>query len=181
MTFVRIPRDRLAVVIGQGGETKEHLEKRSGIRLEVDTGENEVHLMDEAEGVDALMALKMRDIVKAIGRGFSPEHAMRLFSDDAYFELLDIHDYVGKHKQHARRVKARVIGKEGKTRRILEEQTGCHVSVYGHTVAIIGDLENVGDCKQALDMLLSGSEHASVYRFLENRRRSERKARQDVW
>lgn len=180
MSYVRIPKERLAVVIGHGGETKKMLEEHSGLTLEIDTNENEVHIMDE-EATDPLMSLKLRDIVKAIGRGFNPDHARRLFSDEAYLEILDIHDYVGKHKNHVRRVKARMIGSEGKTRRIIEEQTGCVISVYGHTVAIIGDLEGLGDAKQAADMILGGSEHASVYRFLEGRRRAERRAKRELW
>ncbi len=181
MIYVRIPRDRIGVLIGHKGETRRMLEERSGLKLDVDTDDNEVMIHDEVEGVDPLMVLKMRDIVKAIGRGFSPQRAMRLFSDDAYFELLDIHDYVGKHKNHIRRVTARIIGSEGKTRKLIEEHTGCQLTVYGHTVGLIGDLENLGNAKQACDMLLNGAEHASVYRFLEAQRRAARRSRQELW
>lgn len=181
MIYVKIPQDRIGALIGPNGEIKKALEDRSGIQLEVDSVENEVAIHNEQEGTDPLMALKLHDIVKAIGRGFAPDRAARLWSDDAYFELLDIHDYVGKHKNHVQRVKGRIIGKEGKTRRIIEEQTGCELAVYGHTVAIIGDMDSIGDAKQACDMILRGSEHASVYRFLEGKRRELRRARQDPW
>lgn len=179
--FVRIPEDRVGVLIGPGGETKRMLAERSGIRIDIDSGSNEVGLHNEAEGVDPVMLLKLQDIVRAIGRGFSPEHAMRLFSDDFYLELLDFHDYVGKDKSHVRRVTARLIGSEGKTRRIIEEQTGCNLAIYGHTVGIIGDLENIGPAKQAVDMILSGAEHASVYRFLENQRRRNKRDQSQLW
>lgn len=182
MTVVlRIPADRLGVLIGPGGDTRRLLTQRSGIRIEVDSGQNEVTLYTTEPGVDPVMALKLRDIVKAIGRGFSPEHAMRLFSDDCYFELLDFHDYVGKHKGHIRRVTSRLIGSEGKTRRIIEEQTGCDLAIYGHTVGIIGDLEDLGNAKQAVDMILRGAEHASVYRFLENQRRRAKRSNAELW
>ncbi len=181
MIYVRIPKDRIAVVIGEKGKTKKLLERRSGIKLSIDTDQNEVTIHDEKDDVDPLMVMKMQDIVKALGRGFSPDHAMRLFSDDVYFELLDIHDFVGKHKNHVRRVAARVIGSEGKTRRIIEEQTGCDLAIYGHTVAVVGPLESIGDAKHALEMLLRGAEHASVYRFLEKKRRDQRRASQELW
>lgn len=180
-TFIRIPQDRVGVLIGPGGETRRMLTQRSGLRIEVDSGQNEVAIHDQAEGADPIMVLKVRDVVRAIGRGFSPEHAMRLFSDDCYFELLDFHDYVGKHKGHIRRVTARLIGSEGKTRRIIEEQTGCDLAIYGHTVGIIGDLEDLGNAKQAVDMILRGAEHASVYRFLENQRRKARRQDMQLW
>ena len=181
MIYIRIPKDRVAVLIGPKGKTRKALQKRSGIRLEVDSDQNEACLHDEVEGVDPLMLLKMQDIVKAVGRGFSPEHAMRLFSDEAYFELLDIHDFVGKQKNHVRRVASRIIGAEGKTRRIIEHQTGCDLAIYGHTVGIIGDLSELGIAKQAVEMILRGAEHASAYRFLENKRRDARRADTDMW
>ncbi len=181
MIYLRVPTDRMGAIIGPGGETRRMLMERSGIVMDIDSEQNEVALHDEAAGADPVMLLKLRDIVKAIARGFSPEHAMRLFSDDCYFELLDFHDYVGKHKGHVRRVTARLIGSEGKTRRIIEEQTQCDLAIYGHTVGIIGDLEDLANAKQAVDMILRGAEHASVYRFLENARRRARRANAEAW
>jgi ribosomal RNA assembly protein len=68
------------------------------------------------------------------------------------------------------RMRARVIGTHGKTREIIEELTGAFVSVYGNTVSVIGDALQIDVAHRALDMLLSGSEHAAVYHFLEGRR-----------
>src|SRR5687767_14065996 len=110
MIFVKVPADRIAVVIGPHGQTRKTLAERSGLPIEVDTNNNEVAIDDKVQGADPVMILKIRDVVKALGRGFSPEHAMLLFSDDFYLELLDIHDYVGKDKSHLRRVTARLIG-----------------------------------------------------------------------
>ncbi|MEA3202819.1 MAG: ribosomal assembly protein, partial [Thermoplasmata archaeon] len=156
------------------------LEARSGCRLHIDSESGEVSI-DDTKAFEPILTLKVRDAVRAIGRGFSPEHALRLFSDDCYFELLDFHDYVGKHKGHIRRVTARLIGSEGKTRRIIEEQTQCDLAIYGHTVGIIGDLEDLANAKQAVDMILRGAEHASVYRFLENQRRRIKRESRELW
>lgn len=181
MIYIKIPQQRVAVVIGPKGKTRKQIERRGGIKLDVDTENNEVTIHDEIGTVDPLNLLKLQDIVRAIGRGFSPEHAQRLWSDDAYFELLDIHDFVGKHKNHVRRVVSRIVGAEGKTRRIIEDQTGCDLAIYGHTVGIIGDLEELQVAKQAVEMILRGAEHASAYRFLENKRRGARRANVDLW
>jgi ribosomal RNA assembly protein len=181
MITLRIPADRIGVVIGPHGATRKMLAERSGLPITVDSESNEVSFDDKAEGADPLMVLKMRDVIRALGRGFSPEHALRLFSDDAYFELLDIHDYTGKNKERIRQVTARLIGSEGKTRRIIEEQTSCDLAIYGHTVGIIGNLEDLGTATRAVDMLLSGAEHASVYGFLENQRRRAKKADAGLW
>jgi ribosomal RNA assembly protein len=178
--YLRIPQERIGVVIGPHGETRKTLIERSGIRFDVDSKDNEVAI-DDGPGADPLMVLKLQDIIRAIARGFSPEHAAKLFSDDYYFEMVDIRDFVGKHKGHIRRVTGRIVGSEGKTRRIIEEQTGCDLAIYGHTVGIIGELEELGIAKQAVEMILGGSEHASVYRFLETQRRKAKKADAQLW
>src|ERR1041385_8116482 len=137
MRYVRIPQERVGVIIGPGGETKEQLERQTGVRTRIDSEAGEVWI-DDTNPKDPLMPLKVEDIVKAIARGFSPAHAFKLLSEDMYLHVFDIHDYVGKDREDVRRVSARVIGSEGKTRRIIEELSGALVSVYGHTVGVIG-------------------------------------------
>ncbi len=66
-------------------------------------------------------------------------------------------------------MRARVIGTGGKTRRIIEDHGGVNLSVYGDTVAIIGNSSPAADRRTAVDMVLPGSEHATVYRYLERK------------
>lgn len=166
---VRIPKDRVGVLIGKGGETKDSLERKTGVKLTIDSEEGDVDI-DHSNAPDPAMALAVQDVVVAIGRGFSAAKALKLLDVDTFLEVLDIRDYVGKKQVHVVRMRSRVIGTKGKTRRIFEELTGVHLSVQGNTVAIIGDLLQIDIAKRGLDMLLSGSEHAAVYKFLEGRR-----------
>ena len=53
---------------------------------------------------------------------------------------------------------------------IIEDLAGVNMSVYGTTVGLIGQVEAVEVARKAIDMLLRGSEHATVYRFLERSR-----------
>jgi ribosomal RNA assembly protein len=92
---------------------------------------------------------------------------MRLFSENMDFFIFDVHDYVGKKESHIRRLKSRIIGSRGKTKRVLETLTGANISIYGHTISIIADFESMDIAKRAIDMLMSGSKHATVYRFVE--------------
>ena len=82
-----------------------------------------------------------------------------------------MHDYVGKKDAHVRRLKSRVIGREGKTKRVLEELTDSKISVYGHTISIISDMVKMNILKKSVDMLLTGSKQATVYRFVETQMR----------
>jgi ribosomal RNA assembly protein len=166
MRFVRIPLDRIAVLVGHQGEVKNKIESTSNIPIVINSENGEVTIQDE-NIEDPLMVFKVENIVKAIGRGFSPEHAMALFDDSMDFYLFDIHDYVGKRRSHVQRVKARVIGRNGKTKRVLEELTESYISIYGHTIGVIGSVLDIDITKKAIDKLLTGSKHATVYRFIE--------------
>ena len=169
MYYVRVPRDRVAVIIGKEGRTKDMIEKRADVHIYIDSKDGEVSI-DESESEDPLNGMKAVNIIRAIGRGFSPEKAMRLMEDDVYLEIMDIRDFSGKKKNAVNRLRGRVIGSKGKTRRIIEEMSGADVSVYGNTVGIIGDFLEMDIAKNAVVMLLSGSEHSTVYRYLERRR-----------
>ena len=169
MRSIRIPQDRVGTIIGTKGETKKMLQRISGIKIDVDT-EGEVLIYDDAETADPLMALKIIDVIKAIGRGFAPDRATRLFDDDEYLEVVDLKEFVGGRNNQLSRIRGRIIGKDGKTRQIIEDLTGVYVTIYGNTVALIGNSVSLPVAKHAVELLLNGSEHATVYHYLESQR-----------
>ncbi|HHF55292.1 MAG TPA: RNA-processing protein [Thermoplasmatales archaeon] len=176
MRYVRIPMERIAVLIGKNGEVKEKIEQY-GVKLEIDSSTGDVKI----EGEDSLREMEAENVVRAIARGFSPDKALLLFNDEYYFELLDMRDWVGKKKEHVKRIAGRIIGKEGKARRLIEEMTGAYISVYGHTVAIIGRIDELQMAKQAIEMLLEGANHSTVYRFLEKERQKKKLQEFGLW
>jgi len=175
MLYARIPAERLGVLIGPDGVTKQRLQQSTGTRIAVDSVSGEVTI-DETGASDPVLALKARDIVQAMARGFSEDRAFRLLDEDAYLEVLDIKDFAHS-KNRVAQIRARLIGTRGKTRRIIEELTGVEVSVWGHTVALIGGPFEMVIARDAVIMLLRGGEHKTVYRFLE-RKRADLKAYQ---
>jgi ribosomal RNA assembly protein len=78
-------------------------------------------------------------------------------------------------------VKGRLIGQEGKTRRIIEELTEADVSIHGHTVAIIADMDQMEIAREAVKMILRGSMHSTVYRYLNRKRRELKKKKLELW
>lgn len=170
MQFVKIPKERVGVLIGKNGKIKLKLEESSGAALDIDSETGDVTI-DTENAEDPVMVLKVIDIIKAIGRGFAPDRALKLLDEDFYLKGFDIRDYVGKNPKHIRRLRARLIGSKGKTRRIIEELTNTEISILNNTVYIIGTLEELGIAETAIDMILNGSEHATVYRFLESKRK----------
>jgi ribosomal RNA assembly protein len=166
MRYVKIPMERVGVLIGQEGQTKKILEDKSKLTINIDSKIGEISI-DDHDCENPLDAITLENIILAIGRGFSPEHAMKLFGEEMDFFIFDIRDYVGKRDSHVRRLKARIIGTHGKSKRVLEELTDSYISVYGHTVSVIANFIIMDIIKRAIDKLLSGSKHASVYRFIE--------------
>jgi len=177
MKYLKLPMERVGALIGHSGETKKDLEEKSGIKINIDSKTGDVNF-DENSSADPLMVLKVENIINAISKGFSPEKAFLLFSDESDFFVFDLRDYAGKRETHIRRLKSRVIGSEGKTKKVLEDLTTSKVSVHGHTVSVISDIARMNILKKSIDMLLTGSKHATVYRFVEAQmkelKRSER-------
>ena len=166
MQHVKIPQDRVGALIGEVGETMRAIEDRAEVRLDIDSETGQVAV--ETTG-DPVTALKGPDIVKAIGRGFAPEEAMRLLDDELMlFEIIDI-DAASRNRNDLRRHKGRLIGEDGRTRELMEELTGASVVIYGSTLGIIGDPEQVEAVREAAQMIIDGAPHGAVYSFLEER------------
>jgi ribosomal RNA assembly protein len=178
MISVRIPQDRIGVLIGKKGATKEKIEKLSGISMSIDSEEGEITL-DDSKVNDIEMSLKVRDVVRAIGRGFSPQRAMRLFDTGTYLEIIDLKDFTGKNSKRSKTVKGRLIGTGGKTRELIEELSESYVSIYGNTVSLIGDYIQNEVSRESILMILQGSEHSTVYKYLERKRKDLRLSRLD--
>lgn len=164
---LRVPKNRVAVIIGKEGSIKKEIEESTKTKLNIDSKEGDVFV----SGEDALGLYTAREIIKAIGRGFNPDIAKLLLKSDYVLEVVDVSEYVGKSKEAMLRLKGRVIGKEGKSRRLIEELAECNISVFGKTISIIGLPESVANARQAVESLLRGSTHANVYKWLERRRR----------
>jgi ribosomal RNA assembly protein len=149
---VLIPEERVGVLIGKNGKTKERLEKSTKTKIEI--GEC---VEISGEGLDIL---KASEIVKAIGRGFSPETAFLLLDDNFVLEIISLE---GETKNTIKRLMARVIGRDGSSKKIIEEKTGCQVSVYGKTASVIGPSAKIEKATKAVKQLLLGRSHGFVY------------------
>jgi ribosomal RNA assembly protein len=168
---LRIPKERVAVLIGKKGEVKRTIEHETKTKVQVNSEEGTVSL----SGEDALLLYLAREIVRAIGRGFNPDVALLLLKQDYGFELVSIQDYV-KTENDLERLRGRVIGEGGKSRKTIEELTETNVCVFGKTAGIIGPAENITNARRAIESLLAGSPHAHVYKWLERQRRTRRAA-----
>jgi len=180
-TFIRIPGDRIGVLIGNNGKTRRQIESTFGVKITVESDSGGVEIKVNQDQPDVSVMFTVKNIVKAIGRGFSPKKALMLQDEDNDIMVIDLEEYVGTSKNAQNRVRGRIIGKEGKSRELLEELTECQVSVYGGTVALIGPYEMLQVAKEAVEMLLNGSFHKTVWNHLYAYRRKMRKEKGELW
>ena len=175
-SLARVPKDRIAVIIGAKGATSKAIRNAAGCQkfiIDSTTGDIEVE-WGEVGTYDPVKAMKLPDVVKAIGRGMAPDAAIRLLDDDHYFELVDLREYVGKRSNQQRRIRARIIGRQGKIRKLIEQLTQTQISIYNSTVVLVGEESGLLSARQAIEMLAGGSEHGSVIGFLERDRKQAR-------
>lgn len=170
---LRIPKERIAMLLGKKGEVKKRLEKELGVKIIVDSEEGDVLIKGE-DNINLFLAEK---IIKAIGRGFSPKNAELLLNEDNAFEFLNIEGHVGRNKNRVIRMRGRIIGERGKSRRNIENLTETKISVYGKTIGIIGGFGEVAMARRAVEMLLRGSNHSTVYLWLERERKKLRESK----
>ena len=111
---LKIPKERVAVLIGKDGEVKNKIETEASITLDIDSEEGDVTI----KGTDPLKLYSAQDIIKAIGRGFNPEVAILMTKADYNLELIDINEFA-KTKNDLQRLKGRIIGQEGKARKTI--------------------------------------------------------------
>nr|WP_321497208.1 KH domain-containing protein [uncultured Methanolobus sp.] len=167
MTHIKVPKDRVGAIIGPKGRVKQIIEEKSAASLDIDSEEGTVEIIP---GDDPVGAMKAEDVINAIARGFNPDKTFTMFDDDMLMlEVIDLSKHTGTQKELLR-LKGRIIGKGGKTREITERLIGVKMSVYGKTVSVIGTPEQNQIARTAIEMLIEGANHGSVYSYLEKKR-----------
>ncbi len=178
--LIRIPEDRVGALIGKSGKTKSKIEDTCSVKLDIDSKNGEVQVSSEI--VDGQFhSFKALEIITAIGRGFSPEKAMRLLKGENTLHVINLREFGGKSPEQLERFKGRIIGNGGKARINMENLSNSNITVYGKTVSIIGEPTQLKLAINAIESLLSGSMHGHVYKKIEFARRQEKFARLQLW
>jgi ribosomal RNA assembly protein len=178
--IIRIPVDRVGSLIGRSGKIKSHIEKTCSVKLDIDSESGEIEVLSDGT-IDQIQPFKAVEIVTAIGRGFSPENALKLLKEENSLHVMDLRDFAGKSPQQIERIKGRIIGEGGRARINMENLTSTSICVYGKTVSIIGEPHQIKMAISAISSISSGSRHGSVYGKLEANRRKEKLAKMQLW
>lgn len=180
--YLSVRPERLGVLIGEGGKCLRELENRTQSLITVDSVNSNVVIEAATLGTPADMLLRASDFIKAIDAGFNPERAGRLLEGDSILIIINLKNSVGDTLNRLHRVKSRIIGEDGRVRSNIEQLTGTYISVYDDIVGIIGDYEGAYLAREAIEMLIQGREHSTVYRFLTRKARElKRKRVTEYW
>jgi len=139
-------------------ENKEAIEKKINILIKIKGKQIEI----EGTPVEEYEA---RTIIEALDFGFAIKDALRLSDESISFRRLPIKQFT--RRKDLEEVRGRIIGTGGKTKRTIEEISGCAVVIHDNFVGIIGPAEHIEEATTAVANLIKGSKQANVYRFLE--------------
>lgn len=155
--YINVPMDRKGAIIGKNRATLNEIERITKTKISIEGNNVEI----DGESLDIMDA---KNIIIAVARGFNPKNAMKLLEENITIEILDLTVF----DKPIINLRARLIGTEGKVRKEIERLTGTSISVYGKTVSIIGTFEQVKAASDAVNMLISGARHASVYKHIQD-------------
>lgn len=155
---ISIPEERMKILKRTKG-WKEELKEFLGIDVAVEE--------DMVISGDPLQVIRGKEILKAFGRGFVLKDSLDLLDEEYFLEIINMGEFTGKSKNRQVTLRGRVIGEGGRTKKMIEKYADVKIAIYGKTVSIIGKPENIRIARNAVEMILSGSKHNSVYRFLQ--------------
>jgi len=178
--LIRIPEDRIGVLIGKSGKIKSKIEKTCSVKLAIDSKNGEVKVFSDIVD-EKFQTFKALEIITAIGRGFSPQKAVRLLKGENTLHVINLREFGAKSPEQMERIKGRIIGDGGKARVNMENLSNTNITVYGKTVSVIGEPTQLKLAIDAIESLLSGSMHGHVYKKIESARRQQKFARLQLW
>jgi rRNA processing protein Krr1/Pno1 len=92
---LRIQKERIGAIIGKKGLIKDEIEKKCKIDIQVDSEYGDVVLKSKTtDPLDILNINKGLEVILAISKGFSPEKAFNLFTEENTLEIIDLREFV---------------------------------------------------------------------------------------
>ncbi|MBR9706776.1 hypothetical protein GOV14_07100 [Candidatus Pacearchaeota archaeon] len=143
-------------------QNKKELEKKLDIKI-TNRGKN---LFVEGEADNEFTAMQ---VMEAINCNFSVQRALSLNEDNIILQKINIKDITKRNDLE--RVRARIIGTQGKTLKTLNNLTECSISINNNRVGIIGPAQEIEDAVDALTSIINGSKQSNIYSRLEKRRK----------
>ncbi len=146
---------------------KNELEKKLNIKIKIKAKKVEIR-------GNSLEEYEASIVLDAINFGFSAKKALALKEESKIFRILNIKNFT--RKKNLKEVRARIIGKEGKTKRTIENIAECNIIIKDNEMGIIGDAESIKELITGITNLIKGTKQSNTYRYLErlNKRKNRK-------
>lgn len=147
--------------IGKVLSERNNLEKE--LKVKITNKGNVIQVNGQPE--DEYLAIQ---VIEAMTLGFSSTKALLLAQEDFIFEKILIKNLT--HRHDLERIRGRIIGTNGRTKRTIESLGNCNISVHDNTVGIIGFADEIETTITALKSLIKGKKQTKTYSYLEEAR-----------
>jgi ribosomal RNA assembly protein len=138
-------------------KNKKRLEKL--LEIKITNRGKEISIQGESE--DEYVAEK---VIDALNFGFPFSTAMLIKKEDFIFEIINIKNHTKRYDLE--RIRARIIGKNGKTLKTLNQLTNCYFELKDNYVGIIAHPEDLKNGQEAVISIIKGAKQSNVYGFL---------------
>ena len=114
---------------------------------------------------DAISEYEIEKVIEAINLGFPARTATLLKDPEYLFEKINIKDHTRRKNLDV--VRGRLIGTHGRTKKTIEQISGCEIVIHDNDVGIIGPAENVPQALTAITNVIKGTKQTNAYKYLE--------------
>jgi len=139
-------------------KNKKRLENKLNIKISNRGKEVQIHGEPEEEYI-------AEKVIDALNFGFPFSVAISIKEENLEFEILNIKNHTTR--KDLERVRARIIGKGGKTLKTLNQLTKCNFEIKDNQVGIIGLPEYIENAQESVISIIKGSKQSNVYSNLE--------------
>ena len=166
MQYLKVPDDSISFF---EKETLSSLSEETGAEIQFNKKDQNI----QVEHAESVKEIDVLEVLKAIFMGFDYTNAMKLFRNPmTRLEVINIKDKTRNYKEF-RRQKGRVIGENGKAKRVMSDLTDASIEVYNDKVGIVGEINDAIKAREAVMKILNGSPHSHVYNSLEKYKRKK--------
>lgn len=158
---ITITKQSAKELLGQ----KKFVSTLDDLGVKITLKENVVTIKSES----AMSALLVKNAIRAFNRGFDAKTSLLLLDDNYDLAVINIGDYTGSQKRQTE-LKGRIIGSRGIIKKRLSKTTSCYIKILGKTVSIIGNYQNLQLAIEAIEMLLNGAKHDSVFAMIDRKK-----------
>lgn len=176
---VAVSPERLGFIIGKSGQGIMALEETFNVKIEVDSKTSTVYISPK-ENATPLEVMRAKQAIEALSLGFKLEDVLSLSDDEWCLEVIDLSE-LARNLDDLRRIKARIIGEEGKARKNLEQMSGVKIVIGDKMVGLLGECGNVNVARKAVLMLARGRTHGGVYGYLRAAGRELKRKKLQLW